>query len=120
MAPPTLTQLSSSGPAHSVQAGEAITYVCQSTFDCGAEVQGNRSHPKHGGIYGSEYGVEYKRSPRSPVCPSAPLDVRVTSHGLHDHLHCGEPAEVIRIFDLVWLPLFSLLLPMKVLTVGSF
>lgn len=32
----------------------------------------------------------------------------------------GEAAEVIRIFDLVWLPLFSLLLPMKVLTVGSF
>lgn len=28
MAPPTLTQLSSSGPAHSVQDGEAITYLC--------------------------------------------------------------------------------------------
>lgn len=94
--------------------------VCQSTFGCGAEVQGNRSHPKHGGIYGSEYGVKCKRSPGSPVCPSAPLDVRVTCNGVHHHLHCGKPAEVILIFDLVWPSLFPLLLPMKVLMAGSF
>lgn len=115
MAPPTLTQLSSSGPAHSVQDGEAITYLCANQpLIVVLKFREIDSTPNMWDLWVRIWSRVQTESQESS------LSVCTTCHGLHDHLHRGGPAEVILIFDLVWLPLFSLLLPMKVLMVGSF
>lgn len=121
MAPATLTQLSSSGPAHSVQDGEAITYLCANQpLVVVLKFREIDPTPNTVGSMGQNMESSANGVPGVQFVHLRPLDVRVACNGVHDHLHCGKPAEVILIFDLVWPSLFPLLLPMKVLMAGSF